>query len=149
MKKKTRSKVISGNDLFGPPPILGGEEAAYDELIGRVYAAVKPSTSFPSRPNASNCRHAISSLALRARSLAETNRYYYTLTRQLGVAIVRSGNPRRGSFRETRIRPARVRLCIPDLSRSWVCDRAWSLSQIRSFSCRFCNRTPGHRRSRR
>jgi hypothetical protein len=25
-----------------PPPILGGEEAAYDELIGRVYAAVKP-----------------------------------------------------------------------------------------------------------
>jgi hypothetical protein len=42
MKNKTKSKVVSGNDLFGPPPILGGEEAAYDELIGRVYAAVKP-----------------------------------------------------------------------------------------------------------
>jgi hypothetical protein len=31
------------NVLFGPPPILAGEdETAYDELIGRVYAAIKP-----------------------------------------------------------------------------------------------------------
>ena len=43
MKKKPRSKVINGNDLFGPPPIIAGEdEGAYDALIGRVYAAVKP-----------------------------------------------------------------------------------------------------------
>ena len=28
--------------LFGPRPILAGEETAYDELIGRVYAAIKP-----------------------------------------------------------------------------------------------------------
>jgi hypothetical protein len=43
MKKKTRSRLVNGNVLFGPPPILAGEdEAAYDELIGRVYAAIKP-----------------------------------------------------------------------------------------------------------
>ena len=42
MKKKIRSRVVSGNNLFGPPPILAGEEAAYDELMGRVYAAIKP-----------------------------------------------------------------------------------------------------------
>jgi hypothetical protein len=43
MKKKTRSKVVNSDNLFGPAPILAGEEeAAYDELIGRVYAAVKP-----------------------------------------------------------------------------------------------------------
>jgi hypothetical protein len=40
MKKKTR--VVNSNVLFGPPPILAGEEAAYDELVGRVYAAIKP-----------------------------------------------------------------------------------------------------------
>ena len=40
MKKKTR--VVNSDLLFGPPPILAGEEAAYDELIGRVYAAIKP-----------------------------------------------------------------------------------------------------------
>jgi hypothetical protein len=42
MKKKTTSKVVNSDNLFGPPPILAGEEAAYDELIGRVYAAIKP-----------------------------------------------------------------------------------------------------------
>jgi hypothetical protein len=43
MKKKTRSRSVNSNVLFGPPPILAGEEeAAYDELIGRVYAAIKP-----------------------------------------------------------------------------------------------------------
>jgi hypothetical protein len=43
MKKKTRSRSVSSNFLFGPPPILAGEdETAYDELIGRVYAAIKP-----------------------------------------------------------------------------------------------------------
>ena len=42
MKKNTRSKVVNSDILFGPPPILAGEEAAYDELTGRVYAAIKP-----------------------------------------------------------------------------------------------------------
>ena len=40
MKKKTR--VVNSDLVFGPPPILAGEEAAYDKLIGRVYAAIKP-----------------------------------------------------------------------------------------------------------
>jgi len=43
MKKKARSSSVNSNILFGPPPILAGEdETAYDELIGRVYAAIKP-----------------------------------------------------------------------------------------------------------
>ena len=43
MKKKTRSRSVNSNVLFGPPPILAGEDdTAYDELIGRVYAAIKP-----------------------------------------------------------------------------------------------------------
>jgi hypothetical protein len=43
MKKKTRSRLVNSNVLFGPPPILAEEdETAYDELIGRVYAAIKP-----------------------------------------------------------------------------------------------------------
>ena len=42
MKKKTRLKAVNSEDFFGPPPILAGEEAAYDELVGRVYAAIKP-----------------------------------------------------------------------------------------------------------
>jgi hypothetical protein len=43
MKKKTRSRVVNSDSLFGPPPVLSGEDAvAYDELIGRVYAAIKP-----------------------------------------------------------------------------------------------------------
>ena len=43
MKKKTSSRLVNSNVLFGPPPILAGEEeTAYDELMGRVYAAIKP-----------------------------------------------------------------------------------------------------------
>jgi hypothetical protein len=43
MKKKTKSNVVNGEGLFGQPPVLAGEdEAAYDDLMGRVYAAVKP-----------------------------------------------------------------------------------------------------------
>ena len=43
MKKKMRSSIVNSNVIFGPPPILTGEdETAYDELIGRVYAALKP-----------------------------------------------------------------------------------------------------------
>ena len=42
MKKRTRLKLVNSNVLFGPPPILAGEEeTAYDELIGRFYAAMK------------------------------------------------------------------------------------------------------------
>jgi hypothetical protein len=33
---------VNSDVIFGPPPILGGEEAAYDELIGGVYATIKP-----------------------------------------------------------------------------------------------------------
>jgi len=43
MSKKLTSTAISQRSLFGPPPILEGEDAAtYDELFGRVCAAVKP-----------------------------------------------------------------------------------------------------------
>ena len=43
MRKKSKSKAVSRYSLFGPPPILEGEDsAAYDELFGRVCAAVKP-----------------------------------------------------------------------------------------------------------
>lgn len=43
MSKQTKSKGLSGDSLFGPPPVLEGEDAAaYDELLGRVYAAIKP-----------------------------------------------------------------------------------------------------------
>src|ERR1043166_3268188 len=43
MKKKTKSNIVNSEGLFGPPPILAGEdEAAYDALMGRLYAAVKP-----------------------------------------------------------------------------------------------------------
>jgi hypothetical protein len=37
MKKKTRPKSVNSNGLFGPPPILAGEdETTFDELVGRV-----------------------------------------------------------------------------------------------------------------
>ena len=37
------SAAVSRSSLFGPPLVLEGEDsAAYDELLGRVYAAVKP-----------------------------------------------------------------------------------------------------------
>ncbi len=43
MKKKTRSRAVNSDSLFGPPPVLPGEDAvAYDELLGRAYAAIKP-----------------------------------------------------------------------------------------------------------
>jgi hypothetical protein len=43
MRKKSTSKAVSRHSLFGPPPVLDGEDhAAYDELFGRVSAAVKP-----------------------------------------------------------------------------------------------------------
>jgi hypothetical protein len=43
MRKKSTSKAVSRHSLFGPPPILEGEDAAaYDELFGRVCAAIKP-----------------------------------------------------------------------------------------------------------
>ena len=44
MGKNLTSKAVSRHSLFGPPPILEGEEdaAAYDELVGLVCAAVKP-----------------------------------------------------------------------------------------------------------
>ena len=43
MSKKSTSTVISKHSLFGPPPILEGEDAAaYDELYGRVCATIKP-----------------------------------------------------------------------------------------------------------
>jgi hypothetical protein len=41
--KKLASTVVSQRGLFGPLPILEGEDAAaYDEFFGRVCAAVKP-----------------------------------------------------------------------------------------------------------
>ncbi len=43
MVKKTASRAISQRTLFGPPPILEGEDTAtYDELFGRVSATIKP-----------------------------------------------------------------------------------------------------------
>jgi hypothetical protein len=43
MKKRNTSKAVSLSDLFGPPPVLEGEDAAaYDELLGRICATVRP-----------------------------------------------------------------------------------------------------------
>lgn len=43
MRKKSRSKALSLS-MFGPPPLLEGEDAAaYDELLARVSAAANPS----------------------------------------------------------------------------------------------------------
>ena len=49
MRKKSKSSSTSkarGSrdlNLFGPPPILDGEdEAAYEEMVARVYAALEP-----------------------------------------------------------------------------------------------------------
>lgn len=37
------NKPITWREIFGRPPVLEGEDmAAYDELCGRLYAAVKP-----------------------------------------------------------------------------------------------------------
>ena len=39
----SRSKALSRFNLFGPPPLLEGEDAAaYDELAARVFSAVGP-----------------------------------------------------------------------------------------------------------
>jgi hypothetical protein len=44
MEKRSTLKAVSEHSLFGPPPLLEGEDAAaaYDEFYGRVCAAVKP-----------------------------------------------------------------------------------------------------------
>jgi hypothetical protein len=43
MRKASTLTVVSEPSLFGPPPLLEGEDvAAYDQLYGRVCAAVKP-----------------------------------------------------------------------------------------------------------
>ena len=43
MSKKSTSEAVRRSSLFGPPLVLEGEDsAAYDELVGRMYAAVKP-----------------------------------------------------------------------------------------------------------
>jgi len=43
MTKVSTLTAVSEHSLFGPPPLLEGEDAAaYDELYGRVCAAVKP-----------------------------------------------------------------------------------------------------------
>jgi len=43
MSKVSILAAVSDHSLFGPPPLLEGEDAAaYDELYGRVCAAVKP-----------------------------------------------------------------------------------------------------------
>jgi hypothetical protein len=43
VKKKDTPKAISRSGLFGPPPVLEGEDAAaYDELLAHVCAAVGP-----------------------------------------------------------------------------------------------------------
>jgi len=42
--KISTPNTVTPPSLFGPPPVLVGEDgAAYDELSGRIYAAVKPS----------------------------------------------------------------------------------------------------------
>jgi hypothetical protein len=43
MKKKNTSKAVILSSIFGPPPVLEGEDAAaYDELLGHICAAVRP-----------------------------------------------------------------------------------------------------------
>jgi hypothetical protein len=43
MSKKSTSEAVRRSSLFGPSLVLEGEDsAAYDELVGRIYAAVKP-----------------------------------------------------------------------------------------------------------
>jgi hypothetical protein len=43
MSTESKLKAVREHSLFGPPPLLEGEdEAVYDELLGRVCAAVKP-----------------------------------------------------------------------------------------------------------
>lgn len=43
MSTESKSKAVRSHSIFGPPLLLEGEDvAAYDELFGRVCAAVKP-----------------------------------------------------------------------------------------------------------
>jgi hypothetical protein len=43
MKKKSMFEAVRQSSLFGPPLVLEGEDsAAYEELVGRLYAAAKP-----------------------------------------------------------------------------------------------------------
>jgi hypothetical protein len=43
MSKKSESEAVRRGSIFGPSLALEGEDsAAYDELVGRLYAAVKP-----------------------------------------------------------------------------------------------------------
>ena len=43
MRKKSTPKAVSRHSLFGPPPVLDGEDAAvYYEILDRVRAAVGP-----------------------------------------------------------------------------------------------------------
>jgi hypothetical protein len=43
VSKVSTSKAVSKYSLFGPPVVIAGEDVAnYDELVGRVCAAVKP-----------------------------------------------------------------------------------------------------------
>ena len=42
-KRQSASKGFRRPDLFGPPPILEGEDPkAYDEILDRVFGAVGP-----------------------------------------------------------------------------------------------------------
>jgi hypothetical protein len=43
MSTESKSKAVGSHSIFGPPLLLEGEDiAAYDELFGRVCAAIKP-----------------------------------------------------------------------------------------------------------
>jgi hypothetical protein len=43
MSTESKSKAVRSHSIFGPPLLLEGEDvAAYDELFGRVCAAIKP-----------------------------------------------------------------------------------------------------------
>jgi hypothetical protein len=43
MKKSSISEAVRQSSLFGPPLLLEGEDsAAYEEMVGRLYAAAKP-----------------------------------------------------------------------------------------------------------
>ena len=46
-KRSTKSTTVIRTNIFGPPPILDGEDAgAYDELLAQVSNGVKPSDVF-------------------------------------------------------------------------------------------------------
>jgi hypothetical protein len=46
-KRSTKSTTVLRTNIFGPPPILEGEDAgAYDELLAQVSNGVKPTDVF-------------------------------------------------------------------------------------------------------